>query len=31
MRGHLDPEVLAVNRAIQERLRILFDPGKGLW
>jgi alanine-glyoxylate transaminase/serine-glyoxylate transaminase/serine-pyruvate transaminase len=29
MRGHLDPEVLAVNRAIQERLRILFDPGEG--
>ncbi|BDG17258.1 aminotransferase class V-fold PLP-dependent enzyme [Thermus brockianus] len=29
MRGHLDPEVLAVNRAIQERLRSLFDPGEG--
>jgi len=29
MRGHLDPEVLAVNRAIQERLRLLFDPGEG--
>jgi len=29
MRGHLDPEVLALNRAIQERLRVLFDPGEG--
>lgn len=29
MRGHLDPEVLAVNRAIQERLARLFDPGEG--
>ncbi|WP_347241338.1 aminotransferase class V-fold PLP-dependent enzyme [Thermus sp.] len=29
MRGHLDPEVLRVNRAIQERLRRLFDPGEG--
>lgn len=29
MRGHLDPEVLAVNRAIQERLKALFDPGEG--
>jgi len=29
MRGHLDPEVLAVNRAIQDRLLRLFDPGEG--
>lgn len=29
MRGHLDPEVLRVNRAIQERLAALFDPGEG--
>ena len=29
MRGHLDPEVLAVNRAIQDRLRTLFDPDEG--
>ncbi|TBH20765.1 aminotransferase class V-fold PLP-dependent enzyme [Thermus thermamylovorans] len=29
MRGHLDPEVLGVNRAIQERLLALFDPGEG--
>ncbi|WP_117238019.1 aminotransferase class V-fold PLP-dependent enzyme [Thermus sediminis] len=29
MRGHLDPEVLAVNRAIQARLGALFDPGEG--
>ncbi|WP_234554570.1 aminotransferase class V-fold PLP-dependent enzyme [Thermus caliditerrae] len=29
MRGHLDPEVLKVNQAIQERLRALFDPGEG--
>ncbi|MDW8356558.1 aminotransferase class V-fold PLP-dependent enzyme [Thermus sp.] len=29
MRGHLDPEVLALNRAIQERLWRLFDPGEG--
>ncbi|WP_038055556.1 aminotransferase class V-fold PLP-dependent enzyme [Thermus amyloliquefaciens] len=29
MRGHLDPEVLATNRAIQERLARLFDPGEG--
>ncbi len=29
MRGHLDPEVLKVNRAIRERLFRLFDPGEG--
>ncbi|AFV77069.1 serine-pyruvate aminotransferase/archaeal aspartate aminotransferase [Thermus oshimai JL-2] len=29
MRGHLDPEVLAVNRAIQERLRTLFGAPDG--
>ena len=29
MRGHLDPEVLRVNRAIQERLAALFDPEEG--
>lgn len=29
MRAHLDPEVLAVNRAIQDRLRVLFDPDEG--
>lgn len=29
MRSHLDPEVLGVNRAIQEKLFQLFDPGPG--
>ncbi|MGQ9753848.1 MAG: aminotransferase class V-fold PLP-dependent enzyme [Thermaceae bacterium] len=29
MRAHLDPEVLKVNRLIQERLYRLFDPGEG--
>ncbi|MCS7058571.1 MAG: aminotransferase class V-fold PLP-dependent enzyme [Meiothermus sp.] len=29
MRGHLDPEVLAINRRIRNYLNHLFDPGEG--